>query len=1185
IFEKVKKGSYQAGNLALGLTKFEKSPTGQLGKTGGRIYPPLNENDRTRVSTSIDLHTLYSSTNYTEVPQDGMSVVNEEERYNVTFSKHGRDNPKDKVDSEKVTTNRLEGAIFKLEKEIANTYVDVEGSYVGSAFNGYFGFRNLEPGRYRLKEVKAPKGYKPITDPLLYFTIKTVNTNSGDVVDPETGDTVDIKTINVRFESKGKTYKLSDLQMVNPKDTTKKLDIKNVVSKDIDIETSKIVNPDTGKEVLLKDMIVVGKEQFKEDGTSYQNEYPVKQIKIIPASSGYISLEYDNANGVYQYVPENKTSAKDGKLIDFVTSATAKNMGKIINEKPGEGEMTVTKVDQNGDAIKASNLLAGAKFKLTNLTNGSVTNKTVGEDGKILFDKLPIGNYRLEEIKSPDGYVNTNQVWNFTVGGEGLDPYAGPIERNGHNLSSKIKLASSMKVLNPEDKTSKEINEIHPHFGESMEFTNKYSVDSSVKVNPGDYFVLNMSDVTDLNGIAESEIENLDIIAAGIGTIAKADYDRAKRTITYTFTDYAKTYSLVQFSNKLTSFIDLYKVRQTDGPFSKQSVGFYIEKDTSQYKDMKVIYDLDYGHEMDAYGNRINLVSKIVKYNTETGEFLHYYYVNRLKENTAGPVQLRHESEQNIENFNMSVSYLKNNSDVSEDMPESFAVNENSSNLTPFDTVKSFRTLEKGYNTDVKFNDGIHNTHSYIIKVTGRVAGDDKSEYKAHGTLLKFNNNSTPTYAERHDSIHYFVNEASGSVKPEIVAVNPENKILFKKVDQDGKALANAKFKLKYKQKAAEGEWSYVKDENNNDLVKTSGEDGKFEYTKLKPGFYELEETSAPDGYNILANPAYEFVVNSNGKIIRKTIGDKPNEEKDTEEDGIVPIYIENKKEQKISFKKVDASNKDKKLAGAKFEVWYKKDKGEEKYSTTALKLYEKTSGGKTERLVLKDGETAPTGYTNVDNFTTGKDGKIEFTFYENGYYALKETKAPSGYITPRDYVKEFVVKDGKVQILEKDPLKASLTKGANSMITSEIREVDKDKGTFKQRLVINPGHTQWTFDEHDTLLQLDVNNWNVSDNYRTIKVATLEKGKTVADLKDTDFKEVNPRNQGYNTNPLIYSIPSLYNANDYTKPSPTISNLVTEKGLVVEITGTITDKTKAVDLKPEVYSRAFTTSIDKVSY
>lgn len=50
--------------------------------------------------------------------------------------------------------------------------------------------------------------------------------------------------------------------------------------------------------------------------------------------------------------------------------------------------MTVTKVDQNGDKIKASNLLAGAEFKLTNLTNGQVTNKTVVEDGTILFRSI-----------------------------------------------------------------------------------------------------------------------------------------------------------------------------------------------------------------------------------------------------------------------------------------------------------------------------------------------------------------------------------------------------------------------------------------------------------------------------------------------------------------------------------------------------------------------------------------------------------------------------------------------------------------------------------------------------------------------------------------------------------------------------------------------------------------------------
>ena len=58
-----------------------------------------------------------------------------------------------------------------------------------------------------------------------------------------------------------------------------------------------------------------------------------------------------------------------------------------------------------------------------------------------------------------------------------------------------------------------------------------------------------------------------------------------------------------------------------------------------------------------------------------------------------------------------------------------------------------------------------------------------------------------------------------------------------------------------------------------------------------------------------------------------------------------------------------------------------------------------------------------------------------------------------------------------------------------------------------------------------------------------------------------------------------------MYNSNDYTQPVPRISNIVTEKGLVVEITGKITDKTKAVDLKPEVYSRAFRKSIDLVDY
>ena len=1145
IFKKVKKGSYQAGNLALGLNKFEKSPDGQLGKTGGRIYPKLTNG--TRVQTSIDLESLYSSKYYTEIPQSGMNVVNEVERYNVTFSKHGRDNPKDAVDSENVTTNRLEGAIFKLEKEIANTYVDVEGSYVGSAFNGYFGFRNLEPGRYRLKEVKAPEGYKPITDPLLYFTIKTVNTNSGDVVDPETGDTVDIKTINVRFESGGTTYILSNLKMVDAKDSAKKLDIKDVESKDINIEKSKIVNPDTGEEVLLKDMIVVGREQFKEDGTPYYKEYPVKQIKIVPASSGYISLEYNNANGVYQYVPEDKTSAKDGKLIDFVTSATAKNMGKIINEKPDRGSLELKKVDDNRKA------LSGAEFKLTDITtgntigldgkaiaDGSNESLTVGRNGTLNVKDLEIGSYRLVETKSPEGHINTDQEWNFTIGGKDLDPYFEDNFKKTRDISKYITLDESKLDVLSSDRT----DVINPNANQSLVFRNKFKV-SDIKINPGDYFTVKLSKNLDLNGVLEENPSGLDIVETGVGTIAKGEYDEENHTITYTFTNYAKTYDFKDFDKSIRAFINRNTIKEND---KAVSVGLGIKDQDFINKTIEVAYDIKTSRAEDD-DNHLSLDSGIASFNPSTGDFVHYYYINKDSEQASGLVDFTYTPGREIDNLNIRLYKADKNN-----MPSSFDVDENSIEDLGLKVART--NLEKGSSVGFSFEEGIK--EPYLVKVTGKLSDSEESSYLGYAKLVKPYKEKKDLYVERKDDIYSLNDKASARKEMSFTAVNPANKINFRKVDQDGKALQNAKFKLKYRQKA-EDEWSYVKDENNEDLVKTSGKDGKFDFTKLKPGFYELEETAAPDGYNILTNPAYKFVVNDNGKIITKTIGDKPGEDKDTLEEGLVPIYIENKKDQHISFKKVDADDNSKILPGAEFKVLYK-DKADGKYAEYKV-----------------DGNTLTA--------TSDKEGKFSLNVSKGGYYALEETKAPDGYSKYQGYIKEFKLENGKIQVLEKDPLKASFVKGSNGKLTSEILEVDKDKGTFKQRLVINPNHTEWKFDKYDTLLQLDVNNWNVSDQYRTIKVATLEKGKTVADLKEADFKEVNPRNQQYSTNPLIYSIPSLYNTNDYTQPVPKISNLVTEKGLVVEITGKITDKTQAVDLNPEVYSKAFETSVDKVNY
>lgn len=1072
---------------------------------GGMVSPSLGTPSST-ISTSMDINSLYSSNKSNVVPQEGLDIENDAERYNITFSKHGKETDTSKL--EDITKKRLEGAVFKLEKRVREgIYEELEGSYVSSAFNGYFGFRGLEPGRYRLVEVQAPKGYKPINGPLLYFSVETVSLVSQKIVDPRTGEAIDVNTVEFYFPNNATPYKFENLEVHDP--VTNEV-IKFMKAKNVDLDTTKIIDPtDSTKktEVSLKDLSIKFPGEIKnKEGETIKDTYKISEIQITPTSNGYISLEYDKANGVYQYIKEDSTTEKDGLLVDYVTSATAKNMGKIVNEKPGQGEITIKKIDQKGDAIKATNQLPGAKFRITNKETGKTEDGTVGADGTLKFTGLNIGHYRLEEIESPSGYINNKQVWNFTVGGEDLDPYAKDAPNKRKDVSSSIKLSESkLSVLNPDSKNkgllSDNQEEMHPHFGEVFEFDNKYTIDSNLKINPGDYFVLKLSDNIDLHGIMETDISNLDIIADGVGTIAKADYNRKEGTITYTFTNYADTYNLVEFSNKLKAYINLNEVPKAgQQSIERGVVGHKMIKD-----NINVVYDSMTARELyqgtdgkmyEMTRNHLNLGSKIIKFNPDTGEFVHYYYVNRDRSNTPRS-RFYYSSDQDIENLNIDYYYLDSNANLDELMPLSFGVNEDDPRLPEPVRIRSRSYLGAGQEESIGFTNGLNSNSSYIIKVTGRVVGEDKDGYVGHGILEMIDN---PTrYVTRWDKQYFFRNEATAKANLEIQAVNPENKIKFIKIDQDRNPLEGATFQLFKKNN--DGNW------DGHGQPITTGKDGIVEYSKLPKGEYQLRETTAPDGYEKLEGAILEFEVDASGNIHRSkgtNATTDPNKQPVyVDESGSIAMPIVNKKPQKIQFEKVDASEKTTKLEGAEFEVWYKDNEIDEKY-TTQLKVYKKTVDNKTEMLVLKEGDNVPAGYTHVegDKFVTGKDGLVEFNVLDNGYYALKEVKAPKGYIKPRDIVKEFVVKDGKIQEekfkTEMDVKKTTGLKMAN--------DVFKKSYTTNMTLRFNPNHEDITYVKDNSKITLS--NLPLKSEIWDNKFNAKEPLSITAYLVDGDNKE-----------------------------------------------------------------------------
>ncbi|MBE6470322.1 MAG: Cna B-type domain-containing protein [Coriobacteriaceae bacterium] len=143
-----------------------------------------------------------------------------------------------------------------------------------------------------------------------------------------------------------------------------------------------------------------------EDGVFYVNTYEVTEIKI-----GSETVSTENP-------PETYNGQTDNFNVKWEQNAST-GTWEITNQEKPNITVNIVKIDEDTRSAATPTRLAGAKFKLYKYDGSkyavypdeATCEQEVVSDGdhkgELTFDHLPNGQYKIEETKSPDGYVKT----------------------------------------------------------------------------------------------------------------------------------------------------------------------------------------------------------------------------------------------------------------------------------------------------------------------------------------------------------------------------------------------------------------------------------------------------------------------------------------------------------------------------------------------------------------------------------------------------------------------------------------------------------------------------------------------------------------------------------------------------------------------------------------------------------
>lgn len=262
----------------------------------------------------------------------------------------------------------LQGAVFGLYKDAAAAEKPIDTQQTDK--NGEALFADLEAGTYYVKEIAAPNGYA------LDTTVRGFTIGGDNAWDVKTEIKNTLKEYSLTLVKKGDDGKL----------------LEGVEFEISGNGISKIATSGQGGVV-------------KFEGLPF-GRYTITETK---APQGYVPAGSINV--------EVKGDGSNGSVIQ---------VGDVINKRT---KLTVTKFAEDGKTK-----LPGAEFIIRNgegkyvkvdginfvsfTDKDNATKLTTGSEGTFAIEYLPLGEYVLEEVKAPDGYLTISDPKNFTIKNE-----------------------------------------------------------------------------------------------------------------------------------------------------------------------------------------------------------------------------------------------------------------------------------------------------------------------------------------------------------------------------------------------------------------------------------------------------------------------------------------------------------------------------------------------------------------------------------------------------------------------------------------------------------------------------------------------------------------------------------------------------------------------------------------------